>query len=45
MQTVGHVSGAAHFYSRQQLKTDPFPTDQVNLFISTFSYQNALFRI
>ena len=29
MQTVGHVSGAAHFYSRQQLQNDPFPKDQV----------------
>lgn len=29
MQTVGHISGATHFYSRQQLKNDPFPKDQV----------------
>ncbi|CAF1249094.1 unnamed protein product [Rotaria sordida] len=28
MQTVGHISGAAHFYSRQQLKNDPFPKDR-----------------
>jgi hypothetical protein len=37
MQTVGHISGAAHFYSRQQLKNDPFPKDKVNIsFCSTF---------
>ena len=29
MQTVGHISGATHFYSRQQLGNDPFPKDQV----------------
>ena len=29
MQTVGHVSGATHFYSRQQLQNDPFPKDKV----------------
>ncbi|CAF1190346.1 unnamed protein product [Adineta steineri] len=28
MQTVGHVSGAACFYSRQQLQNDPFPKDK-----------------
>jgi hypothetical protein len=32
MQTVGHISGATPFYSRQQLKNDPFPTDKVNHF-------------
>jgi len=32
MQTVGHISGATHFYSRQQLKNDPFPKDKVNIF-------------
>lgn len=30
MQTVGHVSGATYFYSRHQLKNDPFPKDKVN---------------
>ncbi|CAF4305469.1 unnamed protein product, partial [Rotaria magnacalcarata] len=28
MQTVGHVAGAARFYSRQQLANDPFPKDR-----------------
>lgn len=28
MQTVGHVSGAAHFYSRHSLKNDPFPQER-----------------
>ena len=31
MQTVGHVSGAAYFYSRQQLQKDPFPKEQVTI--------------
>jgi hypothetical protein len=30
MQTVGHISGAANFYSRQQLQNDPFPKDKVD---------------
>ena len=30
MQTVGHVAGATHFYSRQQLQNDPFPSDKVS---------------
>ncbi|UJR28526.1 hypothetical protein I4U23_009763 [Adineta vaga] len=28
MQTVGHVSGAAYFYSREHLTNDPFPKDR-----------------
>ncbi|CAF1000041.1 unnamed protein product [Adineta ricciae] len=28
MQTVGHISGAAYFYSRHQLINDPFPKDR-----------------
>ena len=32
MQTVGHISGAAYFYGRHQLKNDPFPKNKVNNF-------------
>ncbi|CAF1382931.1 unnamed protein product [Didymodactylos carnosus] len=28
MQTVGHITGAAHFYSRHQLTNDPFPKEK-----------------
>jgi hypothetical protein len=46
MQTVGHISGAAHFYSRQQLKNDPFPNDAVIIYrLDMFRFLYSLFRI
>lgn len=45
MQTAAHVSGAAHFYSREQLKNDPFPPERVNVFflIISFLHQTLCF--
>lgn len=29
VQTAGHVSGAAYYYQRKDIKNDPWPTEKV----------------